>query len=87
LVTFVMIEAFSGALFPINILPSALQSVVMASPFPYLIYFPVEVYLGNISGASLIGGLMISIAWAGVLMFAMNFIWQKGLKVYQAIGR
>jgi ABC-2 type transport system permease protein len=87
LVTFVMIEAFSGALFPINILPSVFQSIAMASPFPYLIYFPVEVYLGNISGASLIGGLMIATAWTGVLMFTMNFIWQRGLKVYQAIGR
>ena len=87
LVTFVMIEAFSGALFPINILPLTLQSIAMASPFPYLIYFPVEVYLGNISGAGLIGGLMIATAWAGVLMLTMNFIWQRGLKVYQAIGR
>ncbi len=87
LVTVVIIEAFSGALFPINILPGLLQSLVMATPFPYLIYFPVEVYLGNINGAALVGGLMIAVAWAGVLWFGLNFIWQKGLKAYQAFGR
>lgn len=87
LITVVIIEAFSGALFPINILPHGFQSFIMATPFPYLIYFPVEVYLGNISGAALIGGLMVAIAWAGFLWFSLNFIWQKGLKVYQAIGR
>jgi ABC-2 type transport system permease protein len=87
LVTVVIIEAFSGALFPINILPHGLQSLLMATPFPYLIYFPVEVYLGNINGMGLIGGLMIAAAWAGVLWFFLNFIWRKGLKVYQAIGR
>jgi ABC-2 type transport system permease protein len=87
LVTVVIIEALSGALFPINILPNALQSLIMATPFPYLIYFPVQVYLGNINGVVLIGGLMVALAWAGVLGLGMNFVWQKGLKVYQAIGR
>ncbi len=87
LVTVVMIEALSGALFPINILPAALQSVLLATPFPYLIYFPVEVYLGNITGAALIGGLMVAAAWTGVLGLTMNVVWQKGLKVYQALGR
>jgi ABC-2 type transport system permease protein len=87
LITVVIIEALSGALFPINILPRAFQSLVMATPFPYLIYFPVEVYLGNIQGSALIGGLMVAAAWAGVLWLSLNFVWQKGLKVYQALGR
>ena len=87
LITVVIIEAFSGALFPINILPQGIQSFIMALPFPYLIYFPVQVYLGNISGTALLGGLMIAISWTGVLWFSLKFIWQKGLKVYQAIGR
>lgn len=87
LMTVVIIEAFSGALFPINILPQAFQSFIMATPFPYLIYFPVEVYLGNIGGVALIGGLLVATAWTGVLWFSLNFIWQKGLRVYQAIGR
>ena len=87
LVTVVMIEALSGALFPVNILPAGLQSVLLATPFPYLIYFPVEVYLGNITGAALIGGLMVAAAWTGVLGLTMNFIWQRGLRVYQALGR
>ena len=87
LVTVVILEAFSGALFPINILPQGLQSLIMATPFPYLIYFPVEVYLGNINGSALIGGLMVAAAWTGVLWLSLNFVWQKGLKVYQAVGR
>jgi len=87
LVTVVIIEALSGSLFPINILPGIFQLVAMALPFPYLIYFPIEVYLGNISGIALVGGLMVAIAWCGVLWFALNFVWQKGLRAYQAIGR
>jgi len=87
LVTLVMVEAFSGALFPINILPNILQSIILITPFPYLIYFPVQVYLGNITGMALLGGMMVAVAWTGVLWFALNFVWKKGLKVYQAFGR
>jgi ABC-2 type transport system permease protein len=87
LITIVIVEALSGALFPINILPINLQYVVMATPFPYLIYFPVQVYLGNITGQAILGGLMVAAAWCGILWFAMNFIWQKGLKAYESTGR
>ncbi len=87
LITIVLVEALSGALFPINILPAPAQSVVMATPFPYLIYFPVQVYLGQITGQAMLGGLMIAAAWAGILWFSMNFIWRKGLRVYESTGR
>jgi ABC-2 type transport system permease protein len=87
LITVVIIESLSGSLFPINILPGMFQSAVLMTPFPYLIYFPVQVYLGQITGMALVGGLMVATAWTGVLWFSMNFIWQRGLKVYQAIGR
>lgn len=87
LVAVVVVEAFSGSVFPINILPHVLQSIIMATPFPYLIYFPVEVYLGNVTGLALLGGIMVSGAWVGVLWFVLNIVWKKGLKVYQAFGR
>ena len=73
--------------FPIDILPMGIQQVVMSLPFPYLIYFPVQVYLGNITGALLIKGLLISAAWMVVLGLSMKYVWSKGLKVYESIGR
>lgn len=87
LVSVVVVEAFSGSVFPINILPITFQSVVMATPFPYLIYFPVEIYLGHITGLSMLGGILVSAAWTGILWVLLKIIWQKGLKVYQAFGR
>ncbi len=87
LFTIVIVEALSGSLFPINILPSGVQSVIMATPFPYLIYFPVQVYLGNISGQMLFGGVITAAAWTGILWFVMNSLWLKGLKAYESIGR
>lgn len=87
LVTVVVTESLSGALFPINVLPKIFQSVILATPFPYLIYFPIEVYLGNIKGWALAGGLAVATSWLGILWIALKVIWQKGLRVYQALGR
>lgn len=87
LVSVVIVEALSGSVFPINILPKILQSIIMITPFPYLIYFPIEVYLGNVTGWALVGGLIVSATWTGILWVLLNIVWQKGLKVYQAFGR
>lgn len=87
LVAIVIIEFLSGALFPIDVLPTAIQNAVMSLPFPYLIYFPIQVYLGKITGAAQIQGFIISIVWALILWQIMRHVWGKGLKAYQAFGR
>jgi ABC-2 type transport system permease protein len=87
LITFVIVEALSGSLFPINILPNTLQTIVMATPFPYLLYFPVQVYLGNITGNALIIGMLTMAFWTGALYFLMGRVWKKGLEAYEATGR
>jgi len=87
LVTIIMIEAFSGALFPINILPASIQPIVLATPFPYLIYIPIQVYLGNVTGIALFRTLFLGVSWCVALWLAMNNIWQRGIRVYESIGR
>lgn len=87
LVTVVIVDFLSGSLFPIDVLPMTLQKILLATPFPYLLYVPVEVYLGKITGLQLFSGLVISLVWLLILWFLMKFIWNKGLKVYQAFGR
>lgn len=87
LVIAIVIEFLSGALFPIDILPSAIQNILYLTPFPYLIFFPLQIYLGKIEGFLVVKGLLISLFWAVVLWFSLKVIWNKGLKVYQAHGR
>ncbi len=87
LITVVVIEFLSGALFPLDILPQGLQSVLSYTPFPYLIFFPLQVYLGKISGALLIKGIMVASFWAFFLLFIMKRLWYKGLRVYEGHGQ
>lgn len=87
LITIVIIESLNGSLFPINILPLVWQKIVMLMPFPYLIYFPVQVYLGNITGPELFKGILISSVWVLILAVSLKNVWRRGLKVYESVGR
>lgn len=86
-IIFVIIEFLSGSLFPIDILPGFLQKILYLTPFPYLIFFPLQVYLGKISYMAIFGGFLTTLIWTLILWFFMTSIWRKGLRVYRAEGR
>jgi ABC-2 type transport system permease protein len=87
LVIVVITDFLSGGFFPLDIFPLTVQRILYALPFPYLLFFPLQVYLGKISGAMMWGGLLIAMAWVLVLMVALNFVWNRGIRKYEAVGR
>lgn len=87
LVNVVVLEGLSGSLFPIDILPGAIQKILNLTPFPYLLFFPIQVYLGKISGGAVWQGIAIAGVWSIILWLVMTTVWKKGLKVYQSYGR
>lgn len=87
LIGVVIVEFLSGALFPLDLLPDAVQAVLNFTPFPYLIFFPLQVYLGNVVGFALFRGLLVCGVWLVLLFYVMSYVWKRGLKVYQAHGR
>lgn len=76
----------SGHLFPIDILPHGLQSVLMLTPFPYQLYFPVSIYMGKTAGADLARGLLIQLGWVVLAYAAARWAWRRGIKHYSAVG-
>ena len=55
-----------GHLFPLNILPPAVAGMLAYTPFPYLLFFPVSIYLNQVTGPALYRGLVIQTFWIGV---------------------
>jgi len=86
---FIMIigEFLSGSAFPLDILPLGVQKVLSYLPFSYLVFFPLQVYLGKISGLLMGRGLLIALVWAVLLVIILRFVWNKGIKRYAAEGR
>lgn len=83
----IIVEFLSGAIFPIDVLPELIQKILHFLPFSYLLFFPLQVYLGKINLNLIFSGVVISFFWLIALSFIVRFIWNKGLKKYAAEGR
>ena len=76
----------SGHLFPLDVLKPGLQEILFLTPFPYQMFFPVQIYMGKISGVSLWQGLGTQILWVIVAYGFARFMWARGVKKYSAFG-
>lgn len=87
MVIVVLVDFLSGGFFPLDILPQNLQGALDYTPFPYLVFFPLQIYLGKISSGVMFKGMLIAAGWLVILWWTMKKIWKKGLRVYGAYGR
>jgi len=76
----------SGHLFPLDILPPEVVRVLFLTPFPYQLFFPISVYLGQVTGAELWRGLAIQLGWVMFGYALARFAWRRGIKRYEAVG-
>ena len=76
----------SGQLFPLDMLPGWLGAVIKYSPFPYELYFPVQIFMERVKGAPLWQGLGIQFGWVVIMYLLAMTLWRAGLRKYQAVG-
>lgn len=77
----VIMEFATGAMFPLDMLPLVWQKIILFTPFPYLLYVPLKIYLGQSYG------LLPQFIWVIILGLLTKYIWQKGIRSYEAEGR
>ncbi len=75
-----------GRMFPLDILPGIWGRILFYTPFPYLLYFPVSVYLGQTTGDALWRGLAAQTVWVVIGYALARFVWSRGIKKYSASG-
>ena len=76
----------SGHMFPLDLLPGPLASVVDFLPFKYLAYFPAAVFLGKVEGAAMYWGLAIEAGWVVLFIILSRVLWFRGVKRYAGFG-
>ena len=76
----------SGHLFPLDVLPAGLRTVMLYTPFPYQLYFPVSIYMGKTQGDALWFGFAMQLAWVFAAYTIARLMWARGLKKYSAVG-
>jgi ABC-2 type transport system permease protein len=77
----------TGAFVPITFFPEAMQRVFDFLPFKYIMFTPVETFLGKYDIAGMAQNIAIQIAWVVILLVCVNFTWKAGLKRFSAVGQ
>ena len=77
---------FSGYVLPIDLMPEAVQKIIFYLPFQYLVYFPVNIYLGRLDTIEIIQGLAIQTFWVFALWGLMRLAWARGIRHFEAVG-
>ncbi len=81
-----LISLIAGTLFPLDILPNTVYKLLFFTPFPYLLYVPVKLYLGTLSMSPYLS-IASGALWAFLSYQIARYIWLKGLKTYSAYGK
>jgi ABC-2 type transport system permease protein len=81
-----LLSFFAGAFFPLDVFPQNVQFVFNSLPFPYLLFFPLKIYLGRIDPIGIFVGFTFCLGWILVTYLAISYVWQKGLRVYEGGG-
>lgn len=83
----VFTDLLGGIVFPIDILPVLVQKIIYATPFPYLIFMPIQIYLEKLTMAQAIQSLGISTFWIVILGLILKKLWNTGVSQFRAEGR
>ena len=82
----VIAELASGKLLPLHLLPATLATVFIYLPFSAMLYIPLQLYLGKLSQPEIIRAFGLELIWLGLLSLAFEWILNRGLAKYTAVG-
>lgn len=84
---FMFVDFTAGKLFPLDILPVFFQQLIYLTPFPYLSFVQIQLFLGKLSPADMLQQGVVLLLWLTVLGAGATWLWKKGLRNYTAAGQ
>ena len=74
----------SGAVFPLDFFPELWQQILNYTPFPYLTYYPIKIFMGHdVNMLSFFGTLG---SWFAFILIVTMIVWKRGIRNYTAAG-
>ncbi|KOP28040.1 multidrug ABC transporter permease [Hapalosiphon sp. MRB220] len=74
----------SGMIAPLEVFPESVRTIVLFTPFPYLINFPASILVGI--PVNLTQGLVSMLGWILLFLGLNRWLWRQGLKRYSGMG-
>ncbi len=75
-----------GQMAPLALLPAGLQTLAKFTPYPWMVYFPVQLLLAELTPIEARNGLIVQLFWVLVSFGCMKLLWRAGVKRYSAFG-
>ena len=76
----VFVNVLSGTMIPLWFMPEWIYEILQFTPFPYIYFTPIQIYLGQLSGKAIVQRFGIQTVWIVILFLLGTFIWKKGQK-------
>lgn len=77
----------SGKAIPLELFPDWARPLIEYSPFPFLAYFPAQIFLGQLGAEKLFYGIAALLVWVAVFFFLSRIFMQRGLYRYTGVGQ
>jgi ABC-2 type transport system permease protein len=85
-VYFGLFSLLSGYLLPLPLMPSWIADVARWAPFRFMLSAPVELMTRNLDGAGLAEILVGQTAWCAVCIALSLWVWNAGVRRFEAVG-
>lgn len=72
-----VVSFFAGQMLPLWLLPTTLRNIAEILPFKSIYYIPISIYIGTISGTSIIQSLVFQLGWALALALISRWVWSR----------
>jgi len=83
---FVLMLFLSGQIAPLSLFPAPIQIVADILPFRWMLGFPIELLLGQLTPLQALAGLGAQAAWLIASLVLIRFVWRAGVRAYSAVG-
>ncbi len=81
-----IIQFCSGALVPLSLYPQWFQEISMFLPFQSMVYIPVSIYTGSISGTQAYMAIATQFVWFIFIAILVRFIWAFAIRKITIFG-
>ena len=79
------IEFMSGSFIPLLLLPALVQKIISFTPFYYILYYPVSLYLG-LELDRMGQALIVIVGWNLIFALYRTFLYKRMISLYEGVG-
>jgi ABC-2 type transport system permease protein len=81
-----ILEFTAGAFFPLDVLPAGVQAALKWMPSPYMVFFPLNLFLERVNPLEMMRGFVSQMIWILFFYLLARLVWTRGLAAYEAEG-